>query len=70
MKCIKVGNQIASLENVLNVGIGSYCDSIRITYKEGYIISSTNAFAHHSTQLHPIKDVNKVMQEIFQILSE
>jgi hypothetical protein len=70
MKCIKVGNQIASLENVLDVGIGSCCDSIRITYKDGYIISSSNAFAHHSTQLRYVKDVDKVMQEIFQILSE
>lgn len=70
MKCIKIGNQIASLENVLDIGIGSYCDSIRITYKEGYTTSPSNTFVHHSTQLLYVKDVDKVMQEIFQILSE
>ena len=70
MKCIKIGRQIVSLENVLEVGIGSYCDSIRISYKDGYVIPSSGSYAHHSTQLTHIKDIDKVMQEIFDILKE
>ena len=68
MKCIKIGNQIASLENVMSVGIGSATDSIRITYTHGYMIPSSQAFCHHSTTLYYVNNVDAVMRDIFDIL--
>ena len=70
MKCIKIGNQIASLENVMSVGIGSNSDSIRIEYTHGYMIPSSQVFCHHTTQLHYVKNTDKVINEIFEILSK
>ena len=70
MKCIKVGNQIASLENVMSVGIGSTTDSIRIQYTHGYMIPSSQVFCHHTTSLRYVKDTDKVINDIFEILSK
>ena len=70
MKCIKIGNQIASLENVMSVGIGSATDSIRIEYTHGYMIPSSQAFCHHTTTLYYVKNTDKVINDIFEILSK
>jgi hypothetical protein len=70
MKCIKVGNQIASLENVMSVGIGSTTDSIRIEYTHGHIIPSSQVFCHHNTQLRYVQNTDKVINDIFEILSK
>ena len=70
MKCIKVGNQIASLENVMSVSIGSTTNSIRIQYTHGYMIPSSQAFCHHTTNLYYVKNVDKVINDIFEILSK
>ena len=70
MKCIKIGRQIVSLENVCEVGVGSNSDSIRIAYKDGHVISSSGVYVRHSVQLTSIKNIDKTMEEIFNILKE
>lgn len=69
MKCIKVGNQIASLENVKSVGIGSSSNSIRIEYKDGFVHPKAHNFHNQETVLYYIKDVNAVLDKIFEILT-
>ena len=68
MKCIKVGNQIASLENVMSVEIGPNTDSIRIQYTHGYMIPSSQAFCHHNTTLYYVKNVDETLNKIFEFL--
>ena len=70
MKCIKIGNQIASLENVLSVGVGSRTDSIRIIYTHGYVHPTTYIFHHHRTELDYVQNVDAVMRDIMDILEE
>ena len=66
MKYIKVGNQIASLENILEV-----CErnntTVRIKYKDGYVIGTSSVFIHQTVDVSTV-DTKKTIQEIFEIL--
>lgn len=66
MKCIKVGNKIASLENILEV-----CErdntTVRIKYKDGHVIGTSSVFIHQTVDVSTV-DTKKTIQEIFEIL--
>ena len=69
MKMIVTNGQITSLENVKEVVvIGN--DTIRVSYMDGYMIPSSQVFAHHSTMIYHVKDTDAVMKQIAEILSE
>lgn len=69
MKMIATNGQITSLENVKEVCvIGN--DTIRVSYMEGYMIPSSQVFAHHSTMIYHVKDTAAVLKQIAEILSE
>ena len=70
MKCIKVGNQIVSLENVKSVGIGSSANDIRIRYMSGFVHPTAHNFHHHETTIYNVKDVKVVMDAIFEVLKK
>ena len=69
MKMIVTNGQITSLENVKEVSVVSNT-SIRVSYMDGYMIPSSQVFAHHSTMIYHVKDTNAVLQQIAKILSE
>lgn len=69
MKIIVTKGQITSLENVKDVSVVS-STSIRVTYTGGYMIPSSQVFAHHSTMIYNVKNTEAVMKQIAEILSE
>lgn len=70
MKVIRINNTIVSLENVQSVEVGPSVNSIRVWYTHGDFIPSTAVFRPHHTTVDYIKDVEKTMTEIFEILSK
>ena len=70
MKVIRINNTIVSLENVQSVEVGPSCSSIRVWYTHGDLIPSTAVFRPHCTAVGYVKDVDKTMNEIFEILSK
>ena len=68
MKVIKIGNDIISLENVKSVSANG--KNITITYMSGYIIPSSQVFAHHHEFVNGVKDVEATLEQIYKILSE
>lgn len=70
MKVIRINNTIVSLENVQSVEIGPSVNSIRVWYTHGDLIPSTAVFRPHYTIVDYIKNVDKTMNEIFEILSK
>ena len=69
MKMIVTNGQITSLENVKDVSVVGNT-TIRVSYMTGYMIPSSQVFSHHSTTIYNVKDVNAVMKQIAEILSE
>lgn len=69
MKMIFTGGQITSLENVKEVSVVSDT-TICVSYMNGYMIPSSQRFAHHSTMIYNVKDTSTVMKQIAEILSE
>jgi hypothetical protein len=69
MKMIVTNGQITSLENVKEVSVVSN-DTIRVSYMDGYMIPSSQVFAHHSTMIYHVKDTGAVLKQIAEILSE
>lgn len=70
MKVIRINNTIVSLENVQSVEIGPSVNSIRVLYTHGDLIPSTAVFRPHYTTVDYIKNVDKTMNDIFEILSK
>lgn len=70
MKVIRINNTIVSLENVQSVEVGPSVDSIRVWYTHGDLIPPTSVFRPHCTTVSYVKDVDKTMNEIFEILSK
>ena len=69
MKMIVTNGQITSLENVKEVSVVGDA-TIRVSYMGGYMIPSSQIFAHHSTMIHYVKDTDALMKQIAEILSE
>lgn len=70
MKVIRINNTIVSLENVQYVTVGPNVNSIRVYYTHGDFVPSHVVFRPHYTTVDYIKNVDKTMSEIFEILSK